>query len=420
MCDYEKILEEDKNINDDNLNDLEESNISNKIEISTKNNFNNYKEIIVSGIILGLVAGVIFLFVSYLGEYYINKKFNSIGPVTTYTYVSENESSSNSSIIEEAMKSIVSINTKQQINYQFYGYDSSYEVEGAGSGVIIGKSNDEIIIITNNHVISDADSINISFCDGTFVEGNIKGGNSSADLAIVAVSIEKIEKSTLDNIRIAVIGDSDNIKVGDDVIAIGNALGYGQSVTKGIVSALDKSVKNSDGEEMIGLIQTDAAINPGNSGGALLNSKGELIGINVSKYAGDKIEGIGFAIPISSSNDVINDLMNRKTKNIVSEDKRGYLQITVSNVSEEANIIYNIPKGVFVQDVIKDGAADKAGIQSGDVIIELNGTSISAYDDLKKELSYYESGEKINVIVKSYINGEWIEKDIIVNLNSKN
>lgn len=378
-----------------------------------------FKRVIGEAAIFGLTASVVFLATSSIGNYCLSKKSNSIEPVTTYVSESKDSNSGTSSIVDEAMKSIVSISTTQQINYQFYGYDSSYESEGAGSGVIIGKSDSELMIITNNHVISEADTINVNFCDGVSVEGDIKGVNNSADLAIVAVSLENIEQSTLNSIKVAVIGDSDSIKAGDEVIAIGNALGYGQSVTKGIVSALDKSVKSSDEEEMTGLIQTDAAINPGNSGGALLNSNGELIGINVAKYSGDTIEGIGFAIPITSSNDVIEDLMSRETRHKVSDSDRGYLQVSVSEVSEEANEIYGIPVGVYIQDVIKDGAADKAGIKAGDVIIEFNGVDISSYDDLQTELSYFEAGEETTLKIKTVEDGEWVSKDISVVLGSK-
>lgn len=377
-----------------------------------------------SALLFGMIAGSTMLGVEYVGSELIDEKKisnnhseNSIKNVETYTTTSKTENSTVSTIVDKVMPSIVSVTTKQKVNsYQYFGFNGEYETEGAGSGIIIGNSDTELMILTNNHVVADADSLSIGFINGTSVEGYVKGTNSESDLAIISIPLDTIENKTKEVIKVITIGNSNELKVGDDVIAIGNALGLGQSVTTGVVSALNKKIEGSNTSD--GLIQTDAAINQGNSGGALLNSKGELIGVNVAKLSDTMIEGMGFAIPISSSNDIIQDLMTKETKYKVKEEERGYLQITTSQVSKEAHTLYKIPQGIFVQDVTKNGAADKAGIKSGDIITQFADTKLILMEDLQNELQYHKKGEKVQITILEQANN-YKEKTVTVELGEK-
>lgn len=329
-----------------------------------------------------------------------------------------------SDVVSDVMPSIVAITSKTMVenyndfNWWFGGGNEKYEQEGAGSGIIVGKTDEELLIVTNNHVVAGADSLSVKFIDEKSVEAKIKGTDPDKDLAIVAIPLDKIETDTLSTIRVATLGDSDELSVGDGVIAIGNALGYGQSVTTGVVSALNREVNIED--KTLNLIQTDAAINGGNSGGALINANGEVIGINSAKYSSDgysgsaSIEGMGFAIPISSALDRINELMNKETRDKVDKEDRGYLGISGRTVSEEDEKQYGIPVGIFVVKANEGSAAAEAGIQAKDVIVAVNGDSVKKMEDLQEMLEYYSVNDKIEVTIK-YLDGrEYKEKKVDV------
>ncbi len=330
-----------------------------------------------------------------------------------------------SDVVEEVMPSIVAITSTQYIETGRYGYfwgnsgENTYEAEGAGSGIILAKNDKELLIVTNEHVVADADSLSVQFADGESVEAYTKGTDSDADLAIVSVPLDKIKSETLASIKIAAIGDSNAVKVGEGAIAIGNALGYGQSVTTGVISAVDREVSGENGSDSKKLLQTDAAINPGNSGGALLNVKGEVIGINELKYSSDDVEGMGFAIPISSATEIINNLMNQETKTKVDEDKRGYLNIVGFDVDSKTAQTYGLEEGVFIEKVIEGGAAQKAGLEEKDIIVKINDTKIGEMTDLQKQLQYYAVGDKVNITIKYADGKEYKEKTVEVTLGKQ-
>ena len=319
-----------------------------------------------------------------------------------------------SGIVEKVMPSIVAI-TEKSTQTSYFG--QTYSSEGAGSGFIVKQDNDQLLIVTNNHVVADADKISVTFNDNEVADAMVKGTSESNDLAVITVKLSSLKESTKKSIRVASLGNSDQAKVGQMVIAIGNALGYGQSVTSGIVSATERTL---DGYEGGTLIQTDAAINPGNSGGALLNSNGEVIGINTAKVATDSVEGMGYAIPISDASDTIQNLMNQETKTKVSEAEQGYLGIQGVDVSDESAKMYNMPTGVYISDVVKNGGAQQAGLTKGSVITGLAGTTISDMNSLKEQLQYYRVGDKVKVTVQvPGNNGEYTEKTVEVTLGSK-
>lgn len=330
-----------------------------------------------------------------------------------------------SDVAAAVMPAVVSITNKsvtevQDIfsQYGIYGYGYGrqprtyeYESVSAGSGIIIGKSDTELLICTNNHVVEDATELSVGFVDDEVCEAVIKGTDASNDLAVVAVSIEDIPDDTLDAIRVAEIGNSDNLLVGEQVVAIGNALGYGQSVTTGIVSALNRTI-DLDGYSAE-LIQTDAAINPGNSGGALLDMKGRVIGINSAKAASSGVEGMGYAIPISYAEPILEDLMNKKTRTeTVDEDESAYIGISGQGVSDEMTSLYGIPAGIYVTDVQKDSPAEAAGIKKGDVIVKFDGSSVTSMSGLKEMLAYYAAGETVTVTVSEQQSGEYVEEKV--------
>ena len=324
-----------------------------------------------------------------------------------------------SDIVNNAMPSVVAItNMSVQEVQSYFGGTQQQESTSCGSGIIIGKNDSELLIVTNNHVVEGAETLTVSFANETSVEASIKGTDSSKDLAVVAVPLDSIDDDTMNAISIITLGDSDKLQVGEPVIAIGNALGYGQSVTTGIVSALDRNLDMEGFDSK--LIQTDAAINPGNSGGALLNSNGEVIGINTAKVATDSVEGMGYAIPISDASDTIQNLMNQETKTKVSEAEQGYLGIQGVDVSDESAKMYNMPTGVYISDVVKNGGAQQAGLTKGSVITGLEGTTISDMNSLKEQLQYYRVGDKVKVTVQvPGNNGEYTEKTVEVTLGSK-
>lgn len=410
--------------------------------------------------VFGLVAGSVFVGVTYTGNLLLPEKEStkientqtSSGSVDSGSLINQKSSSDSGSGVSEVarnvMPSVVSITgiSIQEIpNYFGFG-TQKYEGQSSGSGIIVGQNDTELLIATNNHVVKDTNSITVCFTnqDGTAavsdtltdtstnggdtdsqnvdlenaVEAKIKGTDADNDLAVVAVKIEDIPEDLRSQIKVATLGDSDSLVIGEQVVAIGNALGYGQSVTSGYVSALNKKVSSENADSTF--IQTDAAINPGNSGGALLNMKGELIGINSAKIASDEVEGMGFAIPISKAQPILDELMSKETRDKVEdENKAAYIGITCKNVTSDAAEYYNMPLGVFVDSVSEDGPADKAGIQAGDIIRKIDGTSVETFDNLTEQLSYYEAGEKIDFVISRANGGEYKEQTVTVELGAK-
>ena len=308
-----------------------------------------------------------------------------------------------SQVVEEAMPAVVAVASTAVYQMPDFGFgwffgggSQSYEVPSSGSGIIIGENDTELLIVTNNHVVQDTVSLKITFVDDTAVDAAVKGTDTDTDLAVISVPLDQIPQETKEKIAVARLGDSDGLKVGQGVIAIGNALGYGQSVTVGYVSALNREIKTSDGNTRV-LLQTDAAINPGNSGGALLNMKGEVIGINAAKYSSTEVEGIGYAIPVSSVQDILDELMNRKTRSEVAEEKRGYLGIQGTTVDEDAAAAFGMPKGVYVYKILKDGAAADSQLREKDIITKLDGMTVKSMQELQKFLKGYEAGETIEL-----------------------
>ena len=326
-----------------------------------------------------------------------------------------------SAIVEEAMPSVVAIHNKiiYESNNFFFG-PQTYQAESSGSGIIVGQNDAELLIVTNNHVVEDTTEMKVTFIDGTSVDAAIKGTDSESDLAVVAVQLGDIPAETLEQIKTATLGDSDELKVGQGVIAIGNALGYGQSVTVGYVSALNREV-TTDGITRT-LLQTDAAINPGNSGGALLNMKGEVIGINAAKYSSTNVEGMGYAIPISFAQDIIEDLMNRSTKLEVAEeaeDDQGYLGIQLQNIDQRMSEAYGMPQGVYVYKIVSGGAADKSDLRERDIITKFDGETVRTGDDLQQLLTYYKGGTTVTLTVQSLEDGAYVERQVDVTLDYK-
>jgi serine protease Do len=350
-----------------------------------------------------------------LGEFEDYNDNNSVGTSQSGSVVSTNTNvtaTDVSSVVENAMPSIVAINsTATMKDMDFFGREYESEVSGSGSGIIIGENDGEILIVTNNHVVADATAVEIEFVDETKVLATIKGTEPSSDLAVLAVNIEDIEKETQDIIRIATLGDSEKIKTGELAIAIGNALGYGQSVTVGYISALDREMDIED--VSLNLIQTDAAINPGNSGGALFNARGEIIGINSVKYSDTTVEGIGYAIPISEAIPIINELMNREELKV---EEMGYLGIVGKNVEESYANAFGMPVGIYVSQVDSDSAAEEAGLLKGDIIVGINGKKLETMQALSSTLSYTRGGTKVTINLKVLEDGVYIDKDVEVTL----
>ena len=373
-----------------------------------------------AAVLFGAVGGVTMQGTSYLTGKLLGKNTKStVGTTKTVSNAKLTTSTSTvtsdvSDIVENTLPSIVSItNMSVQEVQNFFGGISQQESESAGSGIIISQNDSELLVVTNNHVVEGSDTLTVTFNDGNSVEAQIKGTDSARDLAVVAVPLDKISDDTMNAIKVATLGDSDSLKVGEPAIAIGNALGYGQSVTTGIVSATGRTIDGFDGE----YIQTDAAINPGNSGGALLNANGEVIGINSAKINSSAVEGMGFAIPISDASDVIQNLMNKETRSKVSDEERGYLGINGYDVSEEGAQMYNMPTGVYVKEVMSGGGAEKAGLTKGSIITGFEGSSISGMSSLQEQLQYYKAGEEVTLTVQiPDKNGEYTEKDIKVTL----
>ena len=326
------------------------------------------------------------------------------------------------SIVQSAMPSIVAITNKSVQEVQNYfsmfsrgGGTQEQEVESQGSGIIIGQNDSELLIATNNHVVEGADTLSVCFADDNACEATVKGTDSDNDLAVIAVKLSDISDDTMSKIKIAEIGDSNHLQVGEQVVAIGNALGYGQSVTTGIVSAVNRQLEDSNSEN--GFIQTDAAINPGNSGGALLNMQGQVIGINSAKLASTEVEGMGYAIPVSTASPIFEDLMNRQTRTKVSSDQAAALGIKGQTVDSSIAEAYGIPQGVYVAEIEQGSAAEKAGITAGSVITKFDDTTIESMDDLKSCLEYYAAGETVDLVVKIADNGSYVEKTLTITLD---
>ena len=408
-------------------------------------------------VIFGLVAAVVFQAANFAADRFLNTGKSSVQIKTTDSVdlqetasddssadkvLSDSENGTVAAVAQASMPSVVAITTVsvQEIP-SFFGYSSrQYKSASTGSGIIVGDNDDELLIATNNHVVDGATTLSVCFIGddvanaetetvnagdngdlnvGDAVSAKIKGTDADNDLAVVAVKKSDIPEDTLNQIKIAQIGSSDDLAVGQQVVAIGNALGYGQSVTSGWISALNRTISTDDGTNSTGLIQTDAAINPGNSGGALLNMKGELIGINSAKYADSAVEGMGYAIPISKAKPILEELMNRETREKVDSSKKGYLGVSLANLTTEAIEMYNMPTGAFVRSVEDDSPAQEAGICKGDIIVKFDGQKVSDGDDLLDKLQYYKSGEKIEAVIARATNGEYEENTIELTLGTR-
>lgn len=408
-------------------------------------------------VIFGLVAAVVFQAANFAADRFLNTGKSSVQIKTTDSVdlqetasddstadkvLSDSENGTVAAVAQASMPSVVAITTVsvQEIP-SFFGYSSrQYKSASTGSGIIVGDNDDELLIATNNHVVDGATTLSVCFIGDDVanaetetvnagdngdlnvedaVSAKIKGTDADNDLAVVAVKKSDIPEDTLNQIKIAQIGSSDDLAVGQQVVAIGNALGYGQSVTSGWISALNRTISTDDGMNSTGLIQTDAAINPGNSGGALLNMKGELIGINSAKYADSAVEGMGYAIPISKAKPILEELMNRETREKVDSSKKGYLGVSLANLTTEAIEMYNMPTGAFVRNVENDSPAQEAGICKGDIIVKFDGQKVSDGDDLLDKLQYYKSGEKIEAVIARATNGEYEENTIELTLGTR-
>ena len=326
-------------------------------------------------------------------------------------------------IVEKAMPSVVAITSMTRYQSRsfgfgwFFGGGQTYEVPGSGSGIIIGENDTELLIVTNNHVVENTSSLMVTFVDDESVEAAVKGTDASLDLAVIAVPLENISEDTKSKISFAELGDSDALKVGQGVIAIGNALGYGQSVTVGYVSALNREVRVSETSTM-SLIQTDAAINPGNSGGALLNMQGQVIGINAAKYSSAEVEGMGYAIPISQAKEILDRLTTHRTEREVEEERRGYLGIQGTSVDAQSAVMFGMPEGVFVYKILEGGAAYGSGLKEKDIITKVDGQAVRSMEELQALLSYYEQGEEIELTVQTQVEGQYQEHTVTVTLGS--
>ena len=322
-------------------------------------------------------------------------------------------------VVEAVMPACVSItNNFTQTVQDFWGQTYSQDETASGSGIIIGENEQELLIVTNNHVVDSTEQLYVQFIDGETVEAQVKGTDASADLAVVAVKLDTIANSTQQEICIARMGDSDSLKIGEPAIAIGNALGYGQSVTTGVISALNRKIDSSNSEEGTSLIQTDAAINPGNSGGALLNMRGEVIGINSNKIGGSSIEGMGYAIPISTARPIIEDLMERQTRTKYSEEERGYLGISCINVTSDLSENFSMPQGIFVAQVYSGTGAETAGLVRGNIVVAFDGVTVQNQEELTKQMQYYKAGESVEITIMVNSANGYQQKNVTVTLSS--
>ena len=382
-------------------------------------------------VVFGVIAGGIMFGVNYLGDELTggNRQTKVPSTVTANQTDSSAEQTdiaggngefSVAQVAENAIPSVVSItNASVQTVQDFFGGVQEYPITSVGSGIIVGQDDDELLIATNNHVVEGAQTLTVSFSDSSSYEAQIKGNDTGNDLAVIAVKTGDLSEETLSTIKVISLGDSDSLIIGEQVVAIGNALGYGQSVTSGWVSALNRDMTDEDGNVSEDLIQTDAAINPGNSGGALLNMKGELIGINVSKSSGNAVEGMGYAIPIAKAEPVLDSLMSRETRFKVDESQAAYIGVTCMNVDSSVTEMYGIPEGAFVESVEAGGPAEQAGIQASDVITKFDGIQITGSQELVDRLEYYEAGETVDVVYSRAENGEYQEHTVSVTLGRR-
>ena len=320
-------------------------------------------------------------------------------------------------VVDTVMPSVVSIFGTYSVTENFWGYAIRQEETGSGSGFIVGENEEELLLVTNNHVVADSTSLSVQFIDESIYDAVVKGTDADADLAVIAIKLSDLSAATKSAIRIATLGDSDNLKVGEPAIAIGNALGYGQSVTTGVISALNRDYSVDEDGNTQALIQTDAAINPGNSGGALLNVSGEVIGINSNKIAGTKVEGMGYAIPISTAKPIIAELMNKQTRTPVEQNKRGYLGISGLNVDSQVQEMYGIPVGVYISRVYEGTAAQKAGLKKGDIIISCDGETVETMEGLSALLDSMEAGTSVQIGVMMSVDGGYQERILEVTLD---
>ena len=359
-----------------------------------------------AAVLFGVVAGGVMTGVNLVGSRLVGLYGNTVTaetgaqessesvPQTTTAQTSESATAVSSStnienIVEQAMPSVVAINDTMTVEQRnFFGMPQTYQATSSGSGIIVAQSDTELLIATNNHVVSGATDLEVTFTDDTAVSAAIKGTDSASDLAIIAVQLSDIPTDTMNKIKVATMGDSDQLKVGQQVIAIGNALGYGQSVTVGYVSALNRQITDENGIQHT-YIQTDAAINPGNSGGALLDLNGNVIGINAAKNASTEVEGMGFAIPSSTAKDILDNLMTKQTRIAVGEDAQGYLGIRVTNIDAATSQAYGMPVGVYVYQIMPEGAAANSDLKEKDIITKFDGQSITTAQELTDMLTYY-------------------------------
>lgn len=385
-------------------------------------------KLVCAGVAFGLVASVTFQTGNYVGTKVFGttttngktaKTAQTVDGAKLTTSSSSTGTSDVATIAKNAMPSIVSItNMSVQEVQSFFGGTQQQESTSVGSGIIIGQTDSELLILTNNHVVEGNEKLTVSFVDNESVEANVKGTDSTKDLAVVAVKISDVKDSTMDEIAVATMGDSSKLEVGEQVVAIGNALGYGQSVTSGWISALNRTISTDDMTGS-GLIQTDAAINPGNSGGALLNMKGEVIGINSAKFASNAVEGMGYAIPISKAQPILEDLMSRETRDKVDSSEASYLGINPLDLSAEVTAMFDMPEGVFVSSVSTGEAADNAGIRKGDIITGFDGQTVTGRDDLNDKMKYYAAGETVDITIARAQNGQYVEQTVQVTLGSR-
>ena len=382
-----------------------------------KGGFKKFMTTVALAVVFGVVASGVFLASnSALGKYFnieLKNGNKDVGTTQVATGTGTTTKSEVADVVDNVMPSVVSITNMsiQEVQNWFYG-TTQYESESRGSGIIIGQNDSELLIVTNYHVVEGSKTLTVTFIDEANIEAQIKGTDSHRDLAIVSIPLSSIEKSTTEAIKIATLGDSDKLRVGEQTIAIGNALGYGQSVTSGIVSALGRTLEDYEGK----LIQTDAAINEGNSGGALLNAKGEVIGINSAKLYGEKVESMGYAIPISDVVDILNELMNRETRTKVQEKDRGSLGIMGQTVSDMYMQAMGMSSGVLVTEIIEGSGADKAELPVNCIITEIDGIGINTMEELKEQLEYYKAGEKVVLTIDVPIRGGYAEEEIEVTL----
>lgn len=390
-----------------------------------------------AAVLFGTVAGGVMTGVNYVGARLTGlADITATAPAetegTTTAQVPETSAASNngsttavstvtdvSSIAEKAMPSLVAINDTMTVEQNnFFGMPQTYQAQSSGSGIIVGQNDTELLIATNNHVVSGATDMKVTFTDSTQIAAAVKGTDSATDLAIIAVKLSDIPSDTMSKIKVATLGDSDNVKVGQQVIAIGNALGYGQSLTVGYISALDREITDENGIQHT-YIQTDAAINPGNSGGALLDLNGNVIGINAAKNASTEVESMGFAIPISKAQEILNNLMTKKTREAVDESAQGYLGIQGTNIDANASKEYGMPVGIYVYKIVEGGAAANSDLKEKDIITKFDGQSVTNMEELKQMLTYYEGGSTVSLTVQSLVNGSYVEHEVQITLGTK-